>query len=95
MQVKWTIQALTNLDDAVEYIAGNNPAAAKNVAQRIWQSSQLLALQPNLGRPGRVTGTRELIVSNLPYILPYIQKGSAVYILRVIHTSMMWPRKFL
>jgi len=94
MQVKWTLQALTNLDDAVEYIAGNNTPAAKNVAQRIWQRSQLLALQPNLGRPGRVAGTRELVIPNLPYILPYIQKGSTVYILRVIHTSMMWPNKF-
>lgn len=88
------MQALANLDDAVEYIAGNNHAAAKNVAQQIWQSSQLLALQPNLGRPGRVAGTRELVTSNLPYILPYIQKGSAVYILRVVHTSMMWLRDF-
>jgi len=78
MHVKWTLQALTNLDDAVEYIAGNNPPAAKNVAQRIWQSPQLLALQPNLGRPGRVAGTRELVILNLPYILPYIQKGSTV-----------------
>jgi plasmid stabilization system protein ParE len=94
MQVKWTVKALTNLDDAVEYIAGNNPVAASNVAQRIWESSQLLALQPNLGRPGRVFGTRELVIPALPYILPYIQKGNIVYILRVIHTSMMWPRKF-
>jgi plasmid stabilization system protein ParE len=94
MQVKWTMKALTNLDDAVEYIGGNNPAAAKDVAQRIWQTSQLLVLQPNLGRPGRVEGTRELVIPNLPYILPYIQKGNTVYILRVIHTSMMWPKKF-
>ena len=94
MQVKWTMKALTNLDDAVEYIGGNNPAAAKDVARQIWQTSQLLVLQPNLGRPGRVMGTRELVIPNLPYILPYIQKGNIVYILRVIHRSMMWPKKF-
>lgn len=93
MQVKWTVKTLTNLDGAVEYIAGNNPVAARNVAQRIWESSQLLALQPNLGRPGRLLGTRELVIPTLPYILPYIQKGNIVYILRVMHTSMMWPDK--
>jgi hypothetical protein len=41
--------------------------AAKDVARRIWQTSQLLVLQPNLGRPGRVMGTRELVIPNLPY----------------------------
>jgi len=51
MQVKWTLQALTNLDDAVEYIAGNNPPAAKNVAQRIWQSWQFLAFSRTLAAP--------------------------------------------
>lgn len=94
MQVKWTRKALINLDDAVEYIAGDNPIAARKVAQRGWDSSQLLALQPCAGRPGRVQGTRELVISNLPYILPYIQKGNTIYILRVMHTSMIWPGKF-
>lgn len=94
MQVKWTRKALINLDDAVEYIAGDNQIAAGQVAQRVWDSSQLLALQPCVGRPGRVKGTRELIIANLPYILPYIQKGNTIYILRVMHTSMIWPDKF-
>jgi len=90
MQAKWTRKALINLNDAIEYIAGDNPTAARKVAQLVWDSSQLLALQPYVGRPGRVQGTRELIVSNLPYILPYIQKGNTIYILRVMHT-MVWP----
>ena len=94
MRVKWTRKALVNLDDAVEYIAGDNPTAARKTAQRIWDSSQMLTMQPGLGRPGRVQGTRELVVSGLPYILPYIQKGDTLYILRVIHTSMIWPDKF-
>jgi toxin ParE1/3/4 len=94
MLVKWTRKALINLDDAVEYITGDNPIAARKVAQRIWDSSQLLVLQPGVGRPGRVQGTRELIISDLPYILPYFQKGNTIYILRVIHTSVIWPDKF-
>lgn len=94
MRVKWSRKALLNLDNAVEYIAADNSAAAADVAQRIWDASQMLAKQPGMGRPGRVTGTRELVISDLPYILPYVEKGGAVIILRVMHTSMKWPRSF-
>ena len=91
MQVKWTRKALINLDDAVEYIARDNASAAKKVARKIWNSSQMLGDQPGIGRPGRVAGTRELVIADLPYILPYAEKEGVVFILRVIHTSMRWP----
>ena len=94
MRVKWTRNALDNLDHAVEYIATDKPAAADSVALKIWNAAQRLADQPGLGRPGRVSGTRELVVSGLPYILPYVEKDGFVYILRVMHTSMRWPKKF-
>ena len=91
MQVKWTRKALLNLDAAVEYIAAGNPAVAQKVAKQIWDSSQLPAFQPGIGRPGRVAGTRELVMNGLPYILPYTEKAGTTFILRVIHTSMRWP----
>lgn len=91
MQVKWTRKALLNLDDAVEYIAGDNAAAAEKIAQKIWDSAKMLADQPGIGRPGRVADTRELVIAGLPYILPYTEKGGIIFILRVIHTSMRWP----
>ena len=94
MQVRWTLNALENLNNAVEYIAADNPKASTEVAQRIWDASQMLARQPGIGRPGRVVETRELVIPGLPYILPYVEKEGAVIILRVIHTSMKWPRKF-
>ncbi|PLX47533.1 MAG: type II toxin-antitoxin system mRNA interferase toxin, RelE/StbE family [Desulfobulbaceae bacterium] len=91
MRVKWTKKALLNVDDAVNHIANDNPIAANKVARKIWENSQMLALQPGLGRPGRVDGTRELIIANLPFILPYTRQNDTIYILRVIHTSMIWP----
>ncbi|MDB4304025.1 type II toxin-antitoxin system RelE/ParE family toxin [Desulfosarcina sp.] len=94
MRVKWTRKALVNLDNAVEYIATDKPTAAANVALKIWNASQRLAGQPGMGRPGRVSGTRELFVPGLPYILPYVEKDGAVFILRVMHTSMKWPENF-
>ncbi|BBO86795.1 hypothetical protein DSCO28_73610 (plasmid) [Desulfosarcina ovata subsp. sediminis] len=91
MQVKWTRKALDNLDSAVEYIAADKPTAAEGVARKILNAAEMLADQPGMGRPGRVTGTRELIISGPPYILPYIEKEGVIYILRVLHTSMKWP----
>ncbi len=93
MQVKWSRKALSNLDDAVDYIAADNPAVATQTAQRIWDCAQRLADQPAMGRPGRVPGTRELAVPGLPYILLYAVRSGAVIILRVLHTSMQWPTK--
>ncbi len=93
MQVEWIRKTLVNLDDAVKYIAADKPTAAAGVAQKIWDASQMLVEQPRLGRPGRVSGTRELIVPGLPYILPYFEKNGIVYILRVMHTSLKWPQQ--
>ena len=94
MRVKWTHKALANLDTAVEFIAGDKPAAAADVASKIWKTAQLLAEQPGMGRPGRVPETRELVVPSLPFILPYVEKDGTVFILRVMHTSMKWPDNF-
>lgn len=91
MQVRWTRRALDNLDAAVEYIAAESPAAARDIAQRIWDSTQLLASQPGMGRLGRVTGTRELLIRGLPFIVPYVEQNGSIVILRIMHTSMKWP----
>ncbi len=94
MRVKWTRKALVNLDNAVEYIAADKPKAATKVALKIRNAAQRLANQPGIGRPGRISGTRELVVPGLPYILPYVEKDGALFILRVMHTSMKWPKNF-
>jgi len=94
MRISWTQKAIVSLDSAVEYIATDSPAAVSRVAQKIWNSVQLLADQPSLGRPGRVAGTRELVISGLPYIVVYAEQDGMVAILRVMHTSLKWPIHF-
>lgn len=94
MLVEWTEQALLNLDLAIEFIAKDNQIAAAKTAQRIWTATQALRDQPGLGRPGRVDGTRELVIHDLPYILPYVIQSERVIILRVIHAAMKWPKNF-
>jgi len=86
--------ALANLDAEAEHIAEDNPVAAGRVVQRISRAADLLEKNPALGRPGRVAGTRELIVAETPYIVPYRVRGEVVEILRVFHAARKWPKKF-
>lgn len=94
MRIRWTSRALENLDNAIAYIAADSPAAAKNVAEKIWADVQLLSDQPGIGRPGRVTGTREMVIGGLPFIVPYVVQDGEIIILRIMHTSMKWPVSF-
>jgi toxin ParE1/3/4 len=82
---------LNNLETAVNYIAADSPGNARKVAQEIWDRIQLLHQKPGMGRPGRVAETRELIVTGLPFIVPYAQHNGEIVILRILHTSMKWP----
>ena len=94
MWIRWTRQALNNLDSAIDYIAADNQANAQKTAQKIWDTIQLLSAHPGLGRPGRVPGTRELVISGLPFIVPYAEFNYEIVILRILHTSMKWPESF-
>lgn len=96
MQVKWLNKALQNLQDELEYISRDDPSAAKLVAARIFKSVQLLADNPALGSPGRIHGTRELVVPDTRYIIPYRVKPrlDRIEILRVFHASRKLPKSW-
>lgn len=93
MQVKWLRTALRNLDAEANFIANDDPAAARLVVQRVLKAVAMLAAQPELGRPGRVPHTRELVVLKTRYIVPYRVRGETVEVLRVFHTSRRLPQK--
>jgi toxin ParE1/3/4 len=94
MQVKWLKTALTNLDQEAEYIAEENPAAARLVVQRIINAVSMLPDNPALGHPGRIHGTRELVIPKTRYIVPYRvrPKLQRIEILRVFHASRRLPK---
>ena len=94
MQAKWLRAALRNLDAEAAFIAEDDPAAARLVVQRVLKAVAMLAAQPDIGRPGRVPHTRELIVLNTRYIVPYRVRGDTVEVLRVFHTSRRLPQKW-
>jgi plasmid stabilization system protein ParE len=73
-------------------IAEHDPAAAKRVALHILYCVEyLLSENPKLGAPGRVPGTRELVIPKTPFIVPYRVRGSKIEIARVYHASRRWP----
>jgi toxin ParE1/3/4 len=94
VRVRWLRVALANLEAEADYIAEDNPAAADRVVQRIFRAVALLSKNPAMGRAGRVPGTRELVVLNTPYILPYRVHAGAIEILRVFHAARKWPNRF-
>jgi len=91
LRVRWLRRALLDLDAAEAYIAQDDPHAAADVVLRIVRTVSLLKEQPGIGRAGRVPDTKELVVPNTPYIVPYRVKVNTVQILRVYHTSRKWP----
>ena len=94
MRVKWLRKALRNLDDEATYIAADDASAARLVVGRVLDAVAQLADQPGLGRPGRVPGTRELIVRKTRYIVPYRVRGDTVEILRLFHSSRRLPGRW-
>lgn len=94
MQVRWLHKALRNLDDEATCIATDDAAAARLVVKRVLDAVSVLAEQPGLGRPGRVPGTRELIVAKTRHLVPYRVRGETVEILRVFHTSRWLPDRW-
>lgn len=96
MQIKWLRKALQNLESEAEYIARDDPKAASIVVQRIQQAVELLSENPSLGHPGRLPGTRELVIPDTRYIVPYrVQpRLQRVEILRVFHSSRKLPRNW-
>ncbi len=96
MRVEWLPQALADFDDAMHWIAERNLQAAQNTANIIYLKTSQLAVHPNLGRTGRVPGTRELVISQTHFIAPYRIKPqhNLIEILAFMHDARQWPKKF-
>ena len=94
MEIVWRRTALNDLEAIHEFIAQDNPQAAARVRDAVRNAVGRVAVHPNLGRTGRVEGTRELIISNAPYIVAYRVVTDQVRVLAIIHTSRGWPARF-
>lgn len=91
MNIEWLPEAVRNREAQLAYIGGRNPAAGIDIGDAIARPVPRLADFPEGGRPGRVYGTRELIVAGTPFIVVYRVESSALVILRVLHGAQRWP----
>jgi toxin ParE1/3/4 len=95
MTPAWSPEAIDDLVSLRAYISEDDPAAAQRVALHIIHNVEvLLAENPQIGRAGRVPGTRELVIPNTPFIVPYRVQGDRLQILRVYHSARKWPEQF-
>ena len=92
MKLVWTERASANLWEIADYIASDSPRAAGRVTQHILLSVARLRAQPFLGKPGRVPGTRELVIARSPYVPAYPVKDERIEILAVRHGAREWPK---
>jgi toxin ParE1/3/4 len=93
--IEWTEQATRQLDQAYDYIAlSNSEPVAARITMQIVTSVQQLAAFPMSGRAGRVPGTRELVISNTPFVAAYSVDHDRIVILAVYHGARQWPEVF-
>ena len=93
MKIVWSRRAVQRLAEIRSYIAKDNPQAAQGVAARILESVDMLAARPHIGRTGSLIGTRELVVSGTPYVIPYRVKEDRLELIAVFHGKQEWPER--
>jgi toxin ParE1/3/4 len=92
MTVRWLQTALRDLESLHSFVSEDHPSAAINVVGRILSGIDALSRHPEMGRKGRVAGTRELIIS--PYVVAYRMKDGVVELIAIIHSARRWPDAF-
>jgi toxin ParE1/3/4 len=95
VKIRWTTPALRDLESIGDHVTReNSPAVAARIVTRVLSRVAGLATYPHVGRPGRVPDTRELVVVQTPFIIPYRVRDDEVQILAVFHGARRWPESF-
>ena len=90
MRLRWTVPAADDLENIKRYLQRNYPDFAEPTVRTIYQRIRLLKTSPSAGRPGHRSGTRELALTPLPYVVVYAVKADAVEILHIYHGAQDW-----
>jgi toxin ParE1/3/4 len=91
LTIEWTVFAMIDREDIFDTIAADSKRNAVAVDDRIESQVDLLIDTPEIGRLGRISGTRELVIQRAPYIVAYKIEEEAIVILRVLHGARQWP----
>ena len=93
MKILWSRRAIKHLVSLRRHIAKDSEQNAVLVAHRILKAVDLLSTQPETGRPGRLLGTRELVVTGTSYDIPYRVRNARLEVLAVFHGHQRWPER--
>jgi toxin ParE1/3/4 len=88
--IKWHRSARADLAELAAFIAAQSPSAASRIIDEIERQVRLLSNYPELGRPGRVAGTRERAITGTPFVAVYPIETDIV-VLRILHGARRWP----
>jgi len=91
LKLQWSAASEEDRGRIFDFLAERNPAAALRMDERIDEAVEHLIEYPQIGREGRVEGTRELVIGNTPYIAAYKVGVEGILILRLLHGAQLWP----
>ena len=91
MNIRWLPRAQHDRLEQLDYIARDNPLAAIGQDEQMERQVNMLLAHPKMGRPGRVAGTRELVISRTRFVVVYRLQGLYIEVLRVLHSAQQWP----
>lgn len=93
MKVVWTRLALADAETAIKHISDDSPAAGERMRERIKEAVEALRRHPEIGRTGRLEGTRELVIAGTPFIAGYVVERDTVEVFALIHGARRWPAR--
>jgi toxin ParE1/3/4 len=90
MRIRWTVPAAEDLEGIKRYLDLHYRQFSETTTRAIYQRIRALKTAPNRGRPGQRTGTRELPLTPLPYVVVYSVKDDSIEILHIYHGAQDW-----
>lgn len=94
MRSRWLQKARANLDEATAWVARTDADAAQAMYAHVRARINALATHPERGRPGRIFGTRELVIERYGFLVPYTVHENEVHILRLFHCRQRPPENW-
>ena len=91
MRVRWSSDAADDVERISDYVAADRPETALRIALDVVRRVDALDTFPDRGRLGRVQGTRELVLTPLPFVAVYEVHEGEVQVLRILHGAQKWP----
>lgn len=91
MQLRWTEEATKDLEHIADYLLLHARNRAPELVRAVYDAPSTLLTFPNRGRLGKREGTRELVLTPLPYIVVYKVLADTVCVVRILHGAQQWP----